>query len=414
MVWHARFGPMGRDRFGLLVALGIDNFGSGLFLPLALVYATRVVGLTLGEAGVAVTIGTAAGLLVPAVAGRFVDRIGPRPVVITAQLMQAAGAFTYLVAHGVVLVVVAAVLLAAGQQLFYSALFALIADVAGEGPKDRPFAVVGMVRAACFGAGGLVVGGLLTTVGPAGYRIAVGVDGSSFLLCALLLAVLVHPAHQAPAESSAPGGLLADRPYLALIGITALVALASDFFLVGVPVYALDELHTPVWLPGAILAVLTALDSVGGTTAVRLTRRLSRTSAMSVGAAALVVWCLASLAAVFVPAGWRPAYLLVCTVLVSAAELMFGTRVNALAEAAAPRAVRGRYLAAFQYSFTVAGVVAPAVVALFSVATWLPWLLVAVCAGVAVPGLRWISPRLPAHAVHPRLTSPRQFDNDRS
>ena len=52
------------------------------------------------------------------------------------------------------------------------------------------------------------------------------------------------------------------------------------------------------------------------------------------------------------------------------------SRVNALAEAAAPAAVRGRYLAAFQYSFTVPGVLAPAVVALFSVAVWLPWLVV--------------------------------------
>ncbi|HEY3749949.1 MAG TPA: MFS transporter [Pseudonocardiaceae bacterium] len=169
-----RWEPGRRDRMALLVALGVDNVGSGLFLPLALVYATRVVGLTLGQAGVAVTVGTAAGLAVPAVAGRFVDRIGPRPVVITAQLTQACGALAYLVAHGVALVVVAAVLLAAGQQLFYSALFALISDVAGEGPKDRSFAVVGMVRSACFGAGGLVVGALLTTVGPAGYRVAVG------------------------------------------------------------------------------------------------------------------------------------------------------------------------------------------------------------------------------------------------
>jgi hypothetical protein len=53
------------------------------------------------------------------------------------------------------------------------------------------------------------------------------------------------------------------------------------------------------------------------------------------------------------------------------AGLLF-MRANALAEAIAPPAVRGRYLAAFQYAFTVPGVIAPAVVALFSVAVWLP------------------------------------------
>jgi MFS family permease len=395
---------MRRDRIALLVALGIDNVGSGPFLPLVLLYVTRVVGLTLGAAGVAVTVGTAAGLVVPAVSGRFTDRTGPRPVVITAQLLQAAGALTYLLAHGVVLVVLAAVLLAAGQQLFYSALFALIADVAGEGPKDRPFAVVGMVRSACFGAGSLVVGGLLAAVGPAGYRIAVGVDGVSFLACAVLLAALVHPPHPRAAatpQASPVHRLWTDRPYLALIGVTALLVLFSDFVLLGVPVYVLDELHAPVWLPGAVLALLTVVSSVGGTAVLRATRGLARTSAVALGSAVTVVWCVASVAAVLVPQGWRPAYVLACTVVVTAASLLVGTRANALAEAAAPRPVRGRYLAAFQYAFTTAGVVAPAVVALFSVASWLPWLLVACCAGLAIPGLGWLSRRLPAHAVRP-------------
>ncbi len=129
-----------RNRLALLAALGVDNFGSGLFLPLALVYVTRVVGLPVGTAGTVVALGTMAGLGVPPVAGRLVDRVGPQLVVIAAQLLQALGAFGYLVARGAIGVLVAAVLLAAGQQLFYSSLFALISDVAGEGPKDRPFA----------------------------------------------------------------------------------------------------------------------------------------------------------------------------------------------------------------------------------------------------------------------------------
>ena len=103
---------MTRNRIALLTALGVDNFGSGLFLPVVLLYVTRVVGLPLAVAGAVVAVGTAAGLAVPPVAGRLVDRAGPRRVVIAAELMQALGAVTYL---------------AAGQQAFYSALFALIA-----------------------------------------------------------------------------------------------------------------------------------------------------------------------------------------------------------------------------------------------------------------------------------------------
>jgi MFS family permease len=395
---------MRRDRAALLAALGIDNFGSGLFLPVALLYVTRVVGLPLAAAGPVVAVGTVAGLGVPPVAGRLVDRVGPLRVVVGAELLQALGAVTYLAARGAVVVAVAAVLLAAGQQLFYSSLFALISDVAGDGPKDRPFAVAAMVRAACFSLGALAAGGLLSATGSAGYRIAVVADAVSFAACALVLALLVRvprPHRQVSRMAvSGSGGLLSDWPFLAVIVATGLAALSVDFFLSGMSVYMLGDLHTQPWLPGAALALAAALSSVGATAALRVTRRLCRTTAMVLGSALFAVWCAACVAALAVPPRWRPAELLAATVVMALAALLF-QRASALAEAVAPAAVRGRYLAAFQYSFTVPGVIAPAVVALYSVAVWLPWLLVGVSAGLAVLVLRWLAGRLPARALRP-------------
>jgi Na+/melibiose symporter-like transporter len=398
---------MTRSRIALLTALGVDNFGSGLFLPVVLLYVTRVVGLPLAVAGTVVAVGSVAGLAVPPVAGRLVDRAGPRRVVIAAELVQALGAVTYLAARGPAAVAAAAVLLAAGQQAFYSALFALIADVAGDGAKDHPYAVAGMVRSACFGLGGLATAGLLTLAGREAYRQAVIVDAVSFLLCALLLALLVRDPGRAgrPARTAGPGRarVLADHPFLVLIVATGLAVLPSDVFLSGMPVYLLTELRTPASLPGALLALLTGLNSVGATAALRVTRGLRRTTAMALGAGLYVLWCAASLAALAVPHGWRPAELMAATLLLAAAGLLFGSRANALAEAAAPGPVRGRYLAAFQYAFTIPGVLAPAVVALFSVAVWLPWLLAALSAGLAVLVLGWLAGRLPAAALRPAV-----------
>jgi len=67
-------------------------------------------------------------------------------------------------------------------------------------------------------------------------------------------------------------------------------------------------------------------------------------------------------------------------------QLVSTGRINALAEAAAPDAPGLAYLAAFQYAFTIAGVLAPAVVALFSVTPWLPWLVVAAGTAASVAG----------------------------
>jgi MFS family permease len=387
-----------RNQVVLLVALGIDNLGSGLFLPLAVLYGIRVVGLPVSVAGTVITIGTTVGILAPPVAGRLVDRIGPRLVVIASQIIQAAGAATYLVATNVSFVLVAALLLAAGQQTFYSSLFVLIADTARSGPKDRSFAIVGMVRGACFGLGGLAAAGVLTGAGRVGYRIAVAGDGVSFVVAALLLILLLRLPPVVHHTQTAAVGVLRNRPFVALILITGMFALAVDFFLVGLPVYVIEALHGPPWLPGTMLALLTIVGSLAGTVMVRMTRRLWRTTAMSYGAGLYFLWCLASLVAVVVPVGWRPAYLLATIVPFAAANLI-GARGNALAEAAAPRAIRGRYLAAFQYSFTAAGVVAPGVVALFSIGVWLPWVIVATAAAIAAGTLPYLARHLPHHAV---------------
>jgi MFS family permease len=392
-----------RDRWVLLVALGVDNLGSGLFLPLAVVYATRVVGLPLGVAGTVVSVGTAAGLLVPPFAGRLVDRLGPRTVVAGAQLLQATGAVAYLLAADVGGTLVAALLLAAGQQGFYSSLFALIADVSPPGPKDRSFAAVNMVRGAGFGAGALVAGLLLTAVEESGLRLAVALDGCTFVVAAALLWVFVHDRHRAgapqPEDLHGRESVLRNRPYLALTVVTGLVALVTDFFLAGMSVFALDVLHSPAWVPGAMLAVVTALGTLLGTEAVRRTAHLGRVRAMSVGTGLYVAWTLLTAATLVVPRTWQTAWLLGSVLMLAAGSLVFGPRANALAEAAAPRSTRGRHLAAFQYAFTVAGVVAPAVVALFTVGAWVPWALLAVTTTMGMLGLRWLAPRLPVEAV---------------
>ena len=278
-------GAAARSWYALLVALGVDNFGSGLFLPLALVYATRAVGLPLAVAGTVVSVGTMAGLLVPPVAGRLVDRAGPRAVVILAQLVQASGVSAYLVADGVVLTLVGAILVAAGLQLFYSALFALIADVSTEEPKDKPFALVDMIRSGCFGLGALAAAGVLGSFGTTGLRIVVGVDAVTFVACALLLALVVRAPHtrQQPPKDTGERrlGILRDRPFLALRG----------------------------WWARRSSKPPRACCSAPGPT----------------------------------PSPKPP-----------------------------PRDARGRYLATFQDAFTVPQAVAPAVVGLFTVGTWVP------------------------------------------
>jgi hypothetical protein len=259
--------------------------------------------------------------------------------------------------------------------------------------------------------GGLVTGAVLVAAGPVAYRIAIAADAASFAACSLLLALLVSTPQPPPGQAAAlpgaaaaplpPSGVLTDRPFLALVLLTGLVVLPVDFFLCGTPVFVLEQLRAPSWLPGTILALSTTLNSGAATIALRATRRLTRISAMQLGAVLYALWCAVSLVAVLVPPAWQPAELLAATVIMAAAGLVCGPRAVALVAAVAPAEARGRYLAAFQYAFTVSAVVAPAVVALYSVARWLPWALVAAGDGLAVLGLGVLARHLPAFALNP-------------
>jgi len=452
--------------------LAIDNFGSGLFLPLVLVYSIQVIGLSVTVASSLLFLGTLVGLGAPLVVGAVVDRVGPRRVVIISQLIQAAGMSLYLIAGAVAggggsgavaLALTGALFVAAGTQTFYSSLFSLISAVAGDGPKDGAFAHVDMIRSAAFGVGALVAAGLLTWLDTPALRIAVAVDALSFLLAAGLLWRLVagnlrvdragdaSAVHQATdsgdvvqltkaphdlsaadapagptaaaqgagvgdgaeeAASSQPVGTAGaprpwrDRPFLVLLVVIALTGLATDVFLVGFSVWALDRLCAPAWIPGACVALLTAIISTSAGLVVRWTRAWKRTRTVALGVVLTIVWCAMCAGAPLIGRSWQPVWLLAATVVLAVSALLIGTRVMAMAEASAPAQAHGRYMATVQYSFNAAQLLAPLLVGLFALVLWVPWAAVALASVVALLLLPWLALRLPTAAVSAQEASP--------
>ncbi len=388
---------MDRSRLALLSGLAIDNFGSGLFLPLALVYATRVVGLDVAAAGAVVAVATMLGFAVPPLAGRLTHRFGPRVVVVAAQLLQGAGAFAYVIASNGLGVFVAAGLLAVGTQLFYCSVFVLIADVSTNEAKERPFALVAMVRSAAFGLGALSAALTLTWESDTALRWLVGLDAMTFVVAAVLLAGFVVTEHVDNHAATVAGPLivLRDRPYLALIASACLVGLAVDFALVGTPFFILAVLDGPAWLPGALLASGTVLSSVYGVRVVDALRGYRRTRSLQAGAWIFVAWAVLTGVMVGFPTAWLVPYAVVTWALMVAGSKVFFPVSGALSEALPPRDRRAGYMATYQYAFTTAQVLAPAVVALFAVAAWLPWAVIASSSLAGVLVLRWMGGAIP-------------------
>jgi len=349
------------------------------------------------------SVATAATLPVAPLTGTLVDRFGARRVVILAQLSQGAGFVAYLFVGSTPALVPSALLVAVGQRMFWSALFTLLAEISAPGELDRWYGLAGATQNAGFGAGGLLSGLAVAAGGPAGYYLVVAANAASFVLAAGLILFRVPHPERATADREGKGAysaVLRDRPFLALTASNAAFALCNVMLVVGVPVFAVEILGTPAWVPGVLLASNTALVAGTQTIVVRIVEPHRRTRALGLAGLLWCGWCIGTALALSVPASLLVPYLLLTTVVFTLAELIHAPTSNALAAAASPEALRGRYLATFQFSWATASFVAPGLFTLLlSVGPALPWATVAFLALGAGSWLLWLEGRLPPGAA---------------
>ncbi|GAA2701950.1 MFS transporter [Actinoplanes palleronii] len=382
---------MRRRLFPLAGALAVDMLGSGLFLPISLLFFTDVAGLPLGTIGLLLSAAAIVSLPVPLLVGHVADRYRPTDRVILAQLMQGVAFAAYGWARTPLTVFLVATLAAVGQRLFWSSFFSVVAGLAEPGEDsrhaDRRYAVAGMIQMAATGAGALL-GGLAVTYG--WYRPIVWLNAATFLLSAVLL-LLTPRDTRVPVTGTTTGGyraMLRDRTYLLLIAVNTIFALCSVFVGVAVPVYLVDALPAPHWLIGPLLTANMILLASGQALAVRLVRPLSRARGLALAGVLWIVWALVYAAALRVPAAALVPYLLLGMIFYAAADLIHAPLSNALSAAAAPPAQRGRYLAVYQYSFAFANILAPTFfTALHARGPAVPWLALAALAAVATTAI---------------------------
>ncbi|PRX19249.1 Na+/melibiose symporter-like transporter [Actinoplanes italicus] len=338
--------------------------GSGLFLPVSLLYFTEVAGLPLGTVGLLLSAAGIASLPVPLIVGHVAHRFRAVDRVLVAQILQGVAFLAYGWAHHPATVLVVAMLASIGQRLFWSSFFSVVAGLGEPGEDrqstDRRYALTGMIQMASTGVG-ILAGGLVVTYG--WYQPAVWLNAATFGVSALLLLFVPRDTATTVTGPAAGGGgyraMLRDRPYLLLIAVNTVFALCSVFIGVAVPVYLIDALPAPHWLVGPLLAVNTVLLATGQALAVRLVRPLSRSRGLVLAGVLWVVWALVYAGAVKIPGAVLVPYLMVGLIFFAAADLIHAPLSNALSAAAAPAAQRDRYLAVYQYCFAFASILAP-------------------------------------------------------
>ncbi|MER6028388.1 MFS transporter [Streptomyces sp. NPDC001851] len=392
----------------------VNGVGTGMYVPFTLVFFHAVTGLSFTLVGAVLTATGLAGIAVLPLAGTTVDRYGAKRVLYVLSGVRVAGFALYPFAHSLPAFAAVALVTAAADRAFPAAQQALIGEVARGTGRDRLQASTRALQNAGNGAGALLATLVISLAGSAGYTYAAWGNALSFALAALLLRPL-RPAPAAGEETPVPHRagagyrlVLADRSFLVVTGANFLNALSYSALSVLFPLFMVEWLHGPSVLTGTAFTLNTVLCAVAGVGVGARVRRAGarRTRAAALGGALFA----AAFAALIVLGTVRPTSdtvlggAMVAVVLVyTLGELIHSPAAQVLAVEAAPEAVRGRYLAAYQMSWSLAKAVAPSLfTSLLALDGRAPWAVLVLTSAVAAALLIRAERHLPAEAVRPR------------
>ncbi|MCO1659641.1 MFS transporter [Pseudonocardia humida] len=380
----------------LLWGRGVSAIGDGLWFTIWALYLTRVLGHSPATVGLGMAVAGAAGLVAAAPIGALADRLDPRRLLVALTAVRAAAMAGYLPAASLpvfLLATVAFVALANGGSAVRTALVAgLVSEqaarvraLAGQRVAQHAGNAVGA------GAGALV----LALDQPGAYRVAIVGTVVAFLVLAVMTLGVPAPGRPEPRARRGLRSVLRDRPYCALVGVTAVLSLCWAMLSTGLPLWIAGHTDLPLALSGAMVVLSSVGIALGQVPAGRLARtpdQAARTAAWSgvvLAAACLLLATTGSgagvvAAAVVVGAG----------VLHLAGELGYVAAGWTLSLGYMREEDRGAYQGATEAATATVQMVGPG---LFTLALdgWGPggWVLAAgifLVAGCAVPGAaRW-------------------------
>ncbi len=343
--------------------MAVDAVGSGVFLPVSILYFLHTTSLPLTTIGLAVSIAAALQLPLGPFVGGLVDRVGAKRVLLLANLLQGAGFVAYVFVGSFASILVAAAVVQLGSTAFWSSFSPVVATISRPGERERWFGFLGALRNASFAVGGLAAALVITLGTTSAYTTVVLVNAASYAVAFLLL-LSVRSQDQEPVRANASGAsgwrqVLRDRPYLLFVTTNFTYAMSAMVLNVVVPVYVTQSLGLPGWVAGAVFTLNTVMIGLGQGLVVNAVTGSVRANIVALGsllyAASYLVLLSASWTSVWLGVGIA----LLAGVVFTGGELVAGPVLSALATDAAPPNLRGRYVSLYQMSWTVSGTVAP-------------------------------------------------------
>lgn len=185
-----------------LVAMLIDTIGSGLWMPIGLIFFVRAQHLPVEQVGAALTIGGAFGLLAGPLGGNLVDRWGPGRFILVSNVARAMVFVLYPLTDSLWQVSLLAAGFAASDRLFWTANAPLLSDMAPGRALDGLLGTQNVIRIVGLGVGAGLSGAFAGSV--RGLHLLAYLNAASYALAAAVIVFAVDLSTRAVA-TGAPG-----------------------------------------------------------------------------------------------------------------------------------------------------------------------------------------------------------------
>lgn len=380
----------------LIAGNTVSALGTGLVLPLNLIYLHQVRGIPLPVVGVLLTMSGAIGLVTVPLSGVLFDRVGARRVLTVLLAGQALAEAGLAWAHSAATAIPALLLFGASIGPTFPASITLQAGLSPQPAlQQRAFAVNFTGVNAGIGVGSAVGAAVADVQHLASFQVLFLANA---LLCLTFAVVLTRlPNVRAPREADQARvgyrDVLAHRGLRTVLLATLVLAFTGYAALdSGLPAYATVEAHLSVHVVALSLAVNTAIIVGGQLFVLKLVRLLRRSQALAVvGLIWAVSWAVFGLSGLPFSPGARIACVFVFTALFGLGETFMAPTVSPLVNSLADDRVRGRANALASATYSIAFVVSPAL-STGMIAAGLPvaWLglLCAGCLGTTLLGVK--------------------------
>jgi len=361
-MWRAT-APEGIDERRMLAANFADALGTGIFMPLSVIYLTQIVGLSPVHVGLGLTIaGFVAIAGVPA-SGALADRFDARKVLLACYAASAVAFIAYTAVNSFGSFVAVALVVQVAGRMAGPAKAVLVLGVTSTTERVVGLAWQQTLRNFGYGIGGLLAAAVLLERSRVLFDCVLAANAVSYVVASALVLRLPPVRNVHRDQSTGFRDVFRDRPFVGLALLNSLIALHDSTLQVAMPLWIATRTSAPLALTGLLFTLNTILVVALQVRAVR-----NVTTAGGIGrsyhtaARAFALACVA-----FAFAGRTSSLVAIVLLVVGLAALTRGELENTAGESflavelAVPH-LRGRYLSVFTSSVAVQQAIGPALV----------------------------------------------------